>query len=901
MADTEEKIRITPSKTDVDGKLLSILESNLDRFDISNTDFLNSGSWGYIKDTLSMAIRDSAYYKTYLEREHNLSTAVSAKAIHNHARKWDIDVLLATPAFVHVYFTIPINELSEKISYLVDSSSTSYTNYGLTEKRCLVIDKTNPIIADDVYFSLEHSIAIIDTSATVNNDTNLGQSYTVKYCVDENNKTTEFSDYSNSIINSSVYTSNGVQYLVFTATAYQYKTVTTVKSITSTNSVSSKIFNFEFDNQIGGMTIEYSKGTTNYNVDLYFSNIRSKIATNNMYAYYSLTDNNTIEINFMNGEAGLPQNGGKLTFKAFETLGSGGNITYTGDVILNVTDNLISDLPITLSFVDGESIGGKDAPSLDSIKELIISKITTRDTIITESDLNKFLTNQTSIFNTINGTALEFNKERDDIIKRSFVASLMTRTSDSTNQLNNAVIPTNTIDVVIPITTINTLNNAREISEISSLQISPNNNIYYDTTNSVYTLSNNSSGPVYNTPFNISLNLNKFKKCGYSYLATNDSCELTYASISSLNNILLPSTCKIYKNISDNSTSNSNPYTLSFYVTSDIALSNASLMEANDFLKLTVYLTDTAYATYSVPKSAITVSIESDNDTSATLKQYRIDITLYYQQIDANGIKVAFPGDSNTSILLSETVKFGITINTYSDNNYTSVSLIGRNFLNVYTELDDIMSSDIKINTDSSGNVTELVVKSVPVVANYWIKSNNKDSFIEQLMVYINILKENANKLELNTSFNLKFTNTYGTSYYYDSISTNIRLKLNIYLNSNTVANYSTSELSSLINEIRSSIRNLVDISNEEKELSVSKIEASILSMYYDYIAHIDFVSLNGTFNQYIKQTSLASNSAKLYPVEYFNLDTTLDSNGISQLEKDILFFNASNKTLIVI
>ena len=141
------------------------------------------------------------------------------------------------------------------------------------------------------------------------------------------------------------------------------------------------------------------------------------------------------------------------------------------------------------------------------------------------------------------------------------------------------------------------------------------------------------------------------------------------------------------------------------------------------------------------------------------------------------------------------------------------------------------------------------------------------------------------------TDLNLKFRNTYGSSYYYDSIVTNIRLKLNIYLKQTAISS-ATSDISvsSITNSIRAYIRNLVDACNNNSELSVAIIIASTIASYNQYISHIDFVSLNGTFTQQIK--AINTSKSNKYPLEYFTLDTTLDDNSISQIEKDILFFN---------
>jgi hypothetical protein len=194
----------------------------------------------------------------------------------------------------------------------------------------------------------------------------------------------------------------------------------------------------------------------------------------------------------------------------------------------------------------------------------------------------------------------------------------------------------------------------------------------------------------------------------------------------------------------------------------------------------------------------------------------------------------------------------------------------------------------------------------MPVVANYWMTSSiNKEWFRKQLFVYIQMLKENTSKLETNTFFSIKFANTYGISYTYNAIVTNLRLKLKIYLKKDAVISYNGKSISNeylsqtsadeirtaLETEIRDYIRVLVDKSNLDGALKISKIIMVTQGAYNDYIDHIDFNGLNDTFNQYVKALSLSDSEKLKYTIEYFNLDNTIDSSTKkTNLENDIVF-----------
>lgn len=217
--------------------------------------------------------------------------------------------------------------------------------------------------------------------------------------------------------------------------------------------------------------------------------------------------------------------------------------------------------------------------------------------------------------------------------------------------------------------------------------------------------------------------------------------------------------------------------------------------------------------------------------------------------------------------------------------------------LSIFNTLSTVMNSDITINKDSDGNIVSYIVKAVPVVAKYWFTSTvNKEWFIKQLFIYINMLKENSSKLETTTFFNIKFRNTYGISRYFNVLNTAIRLKMKIYLKQSAINTYinnnpGTDIQSALEDEIRDYIRILIDKSNEEETFVLSKVIMQTQAAYYTYIEHIDFLGLNGTFNQYIKHIDTTNFD---YPLEYISLDNTeyKNTSGTNsyRLYDDIIF-----------
>ena len=72
-----DKNIISSSKKEIYTKLLDIAEKYTD---IKNTDFLKTGLFGYITESMAMMIRDSSYHKTMLYNESFLNTAVIPKS-----------------------------------------------------------------------------------------------------------------------------------------------------------------------------------------------------------------------------------------------------------------------------------------------------------------------------------------------------------------------------------------------------------------------------------------------------------------------------------------------------------------------------------------------------------------------------------------------------------------------------------------------------------------------------------------------------------------------------------------------------------------------------------------------------------------------------------------------------
>lgn len=914
MATTNNKISAT--KIDIYDKLLSIARLNFPDYD--NYDFMRSGAFGWMIESMAMSIRDNALYKTMLYNESFLNLAVMPKSIYSRAKMFNVNVITASPASATMLFQIEVESLRNKIDNSSINTSEISTKYGISNySKGIILDKTNPIIAGNYYFSLEHSILI--TKVENQNDSS---TFLVQYLVNEQNVTTEYGNYTNSILPISIVEYNGVQYLLFSAIAYQYKIVTTEKILTSTNFISSRVYNFTFEDQLAGLSMKYQRGNNAAeNIELYFNNMSKPADENIKYAYYNLVDTNELEVIFVQSAAGIPQNGGTLTLNLLETKGAEGNISFNSTALFSINDNeSLRDLPISVTFAEGVSYGGTNAPSLEEIKSLIVEELSTRNTIITESDLNKFFKKNAAILSDINGSTVEFVKDRDDILKRSFNAYLMLRNGNATetNKYENLIVPTNTIDIVYTPTEI--IDTSTSSNGITSIEIDQSYSIGYDDATKKYVASNSTSSPTpninedltYSVPFFLQVQLYPFKKTHYIYTATNDTAQLQLTNVRSLSSVFIPSTCNIYKDINDQRGN----YTVTFNVVTDLNLEEGFASNSSDSLAtLIIYRSSGGFDTRAINSEDITATPISTNSDDETLVQYQITVLLcppdgnealfdFANESSAIKLKV---GENGTSYAYPNKVRLGLQLNG-NIGKFINVTFVSKTYLTLFEELDDVMSSDIEMSAEvteveGSANqykISSVTIKSVPVVLSRRLRSQTEDRelFIKQLLIYINFLRENTSKLESNTFFNLKFFNTYGISYLYDTITTNIRLQLDIFFKEDI----DDSLKQDLAKQIRQFIRTVVEQGNDNHRLKVSDVIAYTTATYNDYIDHIDFNGLNGTFNQYIRQVQTTTNNSTKYPLEYFNLDTATVSNNdnTSRIMQDIRFFDFNGVEPIV-
>lgn len=890
---------ISSSKYDIYQKYAAIMEHYFG----DNTDYARSGLMAYITECMALFQRDSALHKEMLYKESYLNTAVMPRSVYNYAKMFNISVSNATPAYADIMLTINTTELRNMIEKR-KSSNSAFTKYGTDvsslNRNCLVIDRSNQIVAGDYYFAIERSIIIYITDSG---------SFVVQYCNTEEPATTEFGNMDTTILKTVLTSAGGETYISFIVRAYQYKINSIQKQITSASFVDTKVHTFSYSDQLAGIRLQYKKNNKTVSIPLVFSD--SIINDEEQYAYYNITDDNEVEIRFLN-DVFLPSVGSTLLVDIYTTFGKKGNTTFTGEASLTLADEDYRTLAITATFTDNQSYGGKDTPTIKETKENIINQISSRDCIITENDLNTYFNGLKQYFSTVNDGELEFKKKRDDLIRRVYNAYILLRNgldqngdvSTNTSYISK-VIPTRTVDATFPITN----NISKPFGSILEEVVS-NNVINYQ----YVPIENETSGnDYYVIPFYMRVLLSPVKKVKYIYNLTNDSVSLAYTSIDKSGNIILtPSTASVNRGVDGYETNSRYTFTFSFASNKDI-----SALWGSNTINLMLYKSKNNAITVNIPLNSApadnecgftVVSTKEDDseiyDTSFIISIPVADEEFSFTDKDDFGTYINLYSSATSNIKLSEDIYVGLNINATIDGETINMTFKSDDKLSLFRNLDSIMNSDIVVNSKTeyyrtkldgneeiiskeeygntvipeSGSVSDstyiakreaevissIKIKEIPVVhTSFFNDEANQSKFIKQLFIYIEMLKDNMSKLETNTYFNLKFENTTGKSQLYDTVDINLKLELEIVLNG--------SRDDALEKEIRDYIRALVDNCNQYGGIEVSNIITYTTAAYKDYIHHITFKGLNGTFDQRI--TTIESSSVNAVP-EHFNLDT---------------------------
>ena len=834
--------KTTYSKKEIHDKLINIAQKYSE---IDNADYLKAGLFGYVTESMSMIMRDSSMHKAMLYKESFLNTAVMPKSIYNWAKMFNINISKATPAYADIEFVINKTNLTN----MVDSKTLGQYNSGFgfsdndRDIKAFVINKADPIIADAYTFMLEHSIKVTKT----NDD------FSAEYILTEK-ETTNYQDIKTPIL--TVYPSGSN--IIIKARAYQYSITKFGKQIPNNSILNTKNHIFNFTGQFANVTATYERAYAGeQEIECRYSNINNEeVGT---FCYYNLNEPNELQISFSSAEdAFMPKSNDILNVYVYTTEGSNVPSYFSGDAVMIQSDEDFKKYPIIVRFNPVEIIGGQDAPSLNKIRDTIINEISSRNVIITESDLNNYFTILTSLLESVNDGKVTFIKKRDDIVRRLFTAYLLIRDGmddDGNVAPSNFVsrcVPTNTIDIDFPISK----NFSRPFGTVARRKTDI-------VTEYVYSPTASGLNEYYVIPFYMYTSLNPIRKVKYLYNLADAEVNCHFSRIIITGNgsngyYMIPTTATLVRALEGRFASRY--YTLTYNYTTNFDAGSYFSNTPPDNTRVNVKQGSSTIASFAVKEWTIESSVQEDNkDLFTTNITVKLEVSENEFDFSTGSTKFINIKTESSDIPIPEDVIFELEAKPSANGVTFDFVTTTDDTMTMFQNLDNLLFSDIVINTDPNNKdvIKYITIKDVPVIHSSYFAENAKtktDRFINQLFTYINILKENIDKLETNTFFDIKFYNTYGTAHIYDTLTTNIKVKFNIILKD---AYKDETAYANIRSEIKSYIRRLIEESNKTNSLRISSIITLTDTAFTSYIDHIEFRGLNDTFNQYIKKLNI--------------------------------------------
>ena len=868
---------ITSNNADILLNLVTIAKKY--NLDVSKDTFLRTGNFGYITELSAKIIQNSVLSKQIDFNELFASTAINPLSLINLCRSFNIEVMTATPAYGDLELTINLNDAINQQYTNIQGDASLIEKYGqeinsLPTNSAIIIDRGTKFQIGSNNFYIEKSIAIWQDSIT-------GR-WVAKYLTTESQRTS-FQAMSNTYLNTKLRIINNVTYLTVFPRAYQFEIQELQKLIYKSEIIYTSVINFSYTDNYIGSRLFYS--LNNSNTSKQEISLSNSIVSKSPFVE---AFGGRLSVTFPNDLYTFrPSANSVLTLETYVSKGSKGNLNYSKPLSIIQNEKATHKYQIIAYMKGGVTYGGNDEPTVNQLRNLFINQVSTRNIISTASDLNLYFAKLKDLVRTVSNSDVLFIKKRDDILKRYYDAFILFRDNknysidggiDATSYNND--VSNNYLSSVIPTYTFNKVRFNESFSGTSikyGQVILPPNNV--DDTAVFYSgdgqaLIDNDN--YYVVPFYIHATTAPINSVHYIFNRTNQSTQLVVGGSTSVssNVWLYPTeailertgfdqdyyTAKFYFETSESIVANAYTYNLSLYQTGNSLLSTLSNI---------------------TPHSII--NREYNNATSGEKINYvevsfRINVDTNNEFDFGDTISLNLDIDGDIKQVFSD-IKFKLEIvdhmEVYSD------------YMSMFIDLQDVMYSDLKVFTEPTGNLIDYIdIYDVPCVHKSYLDSNNNDMsfFISQMFTFIELLKESQQNIDQSEMINIKFYRTYGVSEIYNTVKTNIDLRLDVMTKLTKV-----SEAKALVDAIRV----FVDNYNISKIFRYSDLVTDIMnSDLGSYIYNIVFRSMNGTWEQSIE---LINTSAIYYP-EYFNI--------VGEDLKNIRVYNfnprTQEKTLII-
>lgn len=393
-----------------------------------NSDEINIsqiGLFGYITETLSVLGEDGLNSTSIVFKECFANAAENIESLHLMAAIYQLDSYFASAASMP--FIIILNE-----DDIIENGQNE------NDQIKFHIDKNTRFVIDDIEFSLEYDIQISSKA------TNKGYIHNAQYLIGD--EKLSFSTITNQYIRSKVQKYNKENFVALLVTLRQMQSREYNESIVSNDKIhyNQMVFNLGSETLIAGFEAYYkSPDPTEREVQL-IKKMENTPKETEPFCFYTMPDDGVLRISFSNDDRFFkPEFNSNLRIVIYTTEGSKGNFeAYTGDNINIIpTSERYSENNGLIMFGQcaGNSRGGKNAPTMEEFRDMVVAAQSTVLSYSTDNDLAIYFKKIASA----EKTRIMFMKRRDDSLIRLFNA--FTLLTDS----NNVVLPTNTCDLFL--------------------------------------------------------------------------------------------------------------------------------------------------------------------------------------------------------------------------------------------------------------------------------------------------------------------------------------------------------------------------------------------------------------------------------------------------------------------
>ena len=863
-------------------------------FNLDDITKLRVGLFGYVNEIESNGLEDSVNMMNILSNEIFPNKAILPNSIYSYAALGDFEDFNAKPAKLSFSLILRKEDL---IANSVEKNG--YREYFISRYSTLTIE-------NDVQFMLDYDIVIKIKKTNDGKDWILS----ARYNFDIKNA---LSDIVNPYITSMVLEQEKEEYMYLNLTAKQLERQEYTFNIATNDLVENIKFDVDFTGTIAGFNIFYIPPNSNQKIQLTKYYVDSIKPEEQYFCFYQYNTATQFSILFSaHPDYFRPEFNSNLMIEVYTTKGKDGNFVYDGENIEFVFyKNDYDEIGRVLhyAFLIGNSQGGEDSMTLEEIKYNAVKAFSVRKNIISDNDLDYYFKGITK------NCKMQFVKKRDDVIKRIYSAFLLLKDVD------NNIIPTNTLDLFLNKEDIDNYNPAASIYSIKPGKILE----YQGKEDDVDVYHFNNDIDINYVSEHESVN-NFYYTTPYLMKINTDPHFVSYY----LNSVFADHGC-IFKDM--------NPDVIDEYIITYFSMYRNALK--SDYYTFTFKLNTNCNKDELIQNDANGNFIGLyDNIKIKIFLRHKTEYIGYFDcyptGISDNGLFIDFEGKIRTSDYMNENDQISIVNSIYkvqtklnilmeecpipADEVYADIAVFSSIYDNtdklslrtvynpndmkdyclctLYTSEEEISLfkdiNNIEISTlvlkDSQDNIS-YKIKSVPLFRySYMYDDNNLKEVISLLDYFRESMQDTLQLIENNFDIDMKFYNTYGKSKYFvigrngerlDSISISINLTIKINV-----------DLTDIIkNDIESFIIKYVEAVNETEEnnyLYISNLFQA-LENEFEYIIYVEFDG----FNECSSDLQVIDNEAKnfnemttqqiiKYVPEYLNVNRRSSIDGES-------------------